>query len=338
MSRLRLALLVAVVCVGLGVSAGYFLLQRRAVAGLAGPTPTVAQPPADLDALLAAPRVVFRDTTPGAGYSMLAIAPLSDPAGPRVDLAMRCERVYATAGAGVCLRARRSLAPSYELAALDDRLAPRSATPLPGPPSRARMSADGSLVSTTVFLTGHSYGQVGFSTETVIRQRGRSLGTLEGWTTILPDGSRLTAADRNFWGVTFATDDDTFFATAASGSTTWLVRGSIATRTMTALRTDAECPSLSPDGTKVAYKKRLDAGPGVWRLAVLDLATQRETLLVDSRNVDDQAEWLDDDRVLYALPGAGGATGTSDVWVQPADGTGAPSVLIPRAASPAVVR
>jgi len=337
-SRLRTALLVAVVCIGLGVSGGYFLLQRRAVAGLAGPTTALAQPPADLDALLAEPRVVFRDTTPGAGYSMLAVAALSDPAGPRVDLGLRCERVYATARAGVCLRARRSLAPSYELAALDDRLDPRTATPLPGPPSRARTSADGSLVATTVFLTGHSYGQVGFSTETVIRQRGRSLGTLEGWTTVLPDGSRLTRADRNFWGVTFSEDDDTFFATAASGSTTWLVRGSIATRTMTALRTDAECPSLSPGGTKVAYKKRLDAGPGVWRLAVLDLTTGTETLLADTRSVDDQVEWLDEDRVLYAVPREGGTNGTSDVWVQPGDGTGAPAVLIPGAASPAVVR
>ena len=138
--------------------------------------------------------------------------------------------------------------------------------------------------------------------------------------------------------MTFAEDDETFYATAASGSTTWLVRGSLAARTTTALRTDAECPSLSPDGTKVAYKKRLDAGAGVWRLAVLDLVTHKETLLAETRSVDDQVEWLDDGRVLYALPRAGSGSGTSDVWVQPADGSGAPAVLIPGAASPAVVR
>lgn len=336
MTRARTTLLVAVLCLCLGVAGGYVVLQRRAAAT---PAPTAAaQLPADAGALLTAPRIVFRDTTPGASYSMVAVAALADPSGPRADLAVRCERVYAVARSGVCLRARRSLAPSYELAALDAKLLPRSSTPLPGPPSRARLSADGTLVATTVFLTGHSYAQATFSTETVIRRDGRSLGNLETWTTRLPDGSVLTGADRNYWGVTFAEDDDTFFATAAAGSTTWLVRGSLRNRTMSALQTNAECPSLSPDGTRVAYKKRLDARPGVWRLAVLDLATRHETLLAETRSVDDQVEWLDDARMLYALPRTDSATGTWDVWVQAADGSGTPTVLIAGAASPAVVR
>jgi hypothetical protein len=336
MSRARMAVLVVVVCLCLGAAGGYVVLQRRAVAGSVPTAP--AQPPADAGALLSAPRIVFRDTTPGAGYSTIAVVALADPGGPRADLALRCERVYATARGGVCLRARRSLAPSFELATLDDRLTPRSVTPLGGPPSRARMSADGTLVATTVFLTGQSYAQSTFSTETLIRRDGRNLGNVETWTTTLPDGSTLTRPDRNYWGVTFATDDDTFFATAASGSTTWLVRGSLARRRMTALQTDAECPSLSPDGTRVAYKKRLGGRPGVWRLAVLDLATGHETVLADTRSVDDQAEWLDGSRVLYALPRTGNDAGTSDVWVQPADGSGAPAVLIAGGASPAVVR
>ncbi len=335
-SRARLALLVGVLVLCLAVAGGYLLLQRRTAAG---PVPTVdARPTADVGALLAAPRIVFRDTTPGAGYSMLAVTALSDPGGPRADLPLRCDRVYTTARSGVCLRPRRSLAPTYELVTLDDRLSPRTATPLAGPPSRGRISTDGNLVATTVFLTGHSYAAATFSTETVIRRDGRSLANLETWRTRLPDGSALTRPDRNYWGVTFAGDDDTFYATVASGSTTWLVRGSIAAQTMTGLQTDAECPSLSPDGTRVAYKKRLDGRPGEWRLAVLDLATRRETLLAETRSVDDQVEWLDDAHVLYALPRAGNETATSDVWVQPADGSGAPSVLIPGAASPAVVR
>jgi len=328
--------MVAVVCLCLGVAGGYFVIQRQAVTG---PVATAAvQPPADAGRLLSAPRIVFRDTTPGASYSTVAVVALADPSGPRADLPLRCERVYATAGSGVCLRARRSLAPSYELEALDDRLEPRSVTPLSGPPSRARISADGTLVATTVFLTGHSYAQTTFSTETVIRREGRSLGNLESWTTWLPDGSTLDRSDRNYWGVTFGTDDDTFFATAASGAHTWLVRGSLGERTMTALQTDAECPSLSPDGRRVAYKKRLGGQPGVWRLAVLDLASRQETLLAETRSVDDQVEWLDDARLLYALPRTGGETGTSDVWVQPADGSGSPAVLIASAASPAVIR
>jgi hypothetical protein len=52
--------------------------------------------------------------------------------------------------------------------------------------------------------------------------------------------------------------------------------------------------------------------------------------------VDDQVEWLDDDRVVYGLPRDESAL--TDVWVVPADGGGRPSVLVPRAWSPAVVR
>ena len=56
----------------------------------------------------------------------------------------------------------------------------------------------------------------------------------------------------------------------------------------------------------------------------------RETPLAELRSVDDQAEWLDDDTVLYGLDG--------DVWSVPADGTGEPERFLADADSPAVVR
>ena len=65
------------------------------------------------------------------------------------------------------------------------------------------------------------------------------------------------------------------------------------------LHENVECPSLSPDGTRVAYKRRTGSATRPWRLTVLDLATMRETPLAEPRSVDDQAEWLDDDHVLY---------------------------------------
>ncbi|WP_123447377.1 MULTISPECIES: hypothetical protein [unclassified Rathayibacter] len=65
----------------------------------------------------------------------------------------------------------------------------------------------------------------------------------------------------NLWRVTVATDGDTYHATAASGSLTWLVRGSMSARTTMAIQDPTECPSLSPDDTRVAYKK--DVGDGV---------------------------------------------------------------------------
>ena len=200
------------------------------------------------------------------------------------------------------------------------------------------MSGDWSLVATTTFVGGHSYAQGSFSTETLIRRNGMNLGNIESWKATV-DGRPLRSVDRNFWGVTFAKDDDTFYATAASGSTTWLMRGSIKEKSMVSLRTDAECPSLSPDQTKIAYKKRLDSkARGVWRLAVLDLRTGQESLLAETRSVDDQVEWLDGNRLLYGLSRPGSEATTSDVWVVPADGTGAPTVFIPEASSPAVVR
>jgi hypothetical protein len=108
---------------------------------------------------------------------------------------------------------------------------------------------------------------------------------------------------------------------------------------MVALRTDAECLSLSPDQSRIAYKKRLESkARGVWRLAVLDLRTGQESLLAETRRVDDQAEWLDNNRLLYGLPGPRAEATTSDVWVVPADGTGETTVVIPEASSPAVVR
>ncbi len=172
-----------------------------------------------------------------------------------------------------------------------------------------------------------------------IRRDGRSLGSLESWTTTLPNGTTLDAVDRNYWGVTFAPDDDHFYATVASGGETWLVHGSLSAKSMTALRNDAECPSLSPDGTRVAYKKRLgNPKPGVWRLAVLDLASNTETVLAETRNVDDQMEWLDDSAVLYAVARTGSEATVADVWRVPADGSGAPELFIPQASSPAVVR
>jgi hypothetical protein len=63
---------------------------------------------------------------------------------------------------------------------------------------------------------------------------------------------------------------------------------------------------------------------------MLDLATMTETPLAETRNIDDQAEWLDDHTVLY---GDG-----ENIYQVPADGSGTPSMFIADGLSPAVVR
>ena len=205
-----------------------------------------------------------------------------------------------------------------------------------GGPSRARVSADGSRAASTVFVAGHSYLDAGFSTvtEVVDTATGKGLGNLETYR-IVKDGAPYRSADVNFWGVTFATDD-TFYATLGTRGRTYLVRGEVGTRELTVLRENAECPSLSPDGTKVAYKKATgSASARRWRFTVLDLASGVETALPETRSIDDQLAWLDADHVLYGVPR--GETGRTDVWVSPLSG-GQPRLLVPDADSPAVVR
>jgi hypothetical protein len=194
----------------------------------------------------------------------------------------------------------------------------------------------------TVFVTGHSYAEGGFSTETTIldAESGTVVGTLEQFA-VIRDGVRVQAPDYNFWGVTFARDSNRYFATLGTAGKTYLVEGDVAARQMRVLREGVECPSLSPDNTRLAFKKQVGTGGRIhWQVAVLDLATMHETPLAsEPRNVDDQVEWLDDGHVVYGLPReASPPTAATDVWVLAADGSGAPQRLVGQAWSPAVLR
>ncbi|TRW43703.1 hypothetical protein FJ693_16605 [Georgenia yuyongxinii] len=283
-----------------------------------------------------APRIVFRNTAPGASYGHVAVVPLGDPAGPRAVTPVVCDRVDAVDGASSCLRTKRGILTSYEAQLLDRSWRQVRSWPLAGIPNRTRLSRDGELVATTTFVTGHTYAQTGFSTHTEIsRADGESYGNIEEFT-LSVDGAPIAPVDRNIWGVTFA-DATTFYATAASATLgkTWLVRGDLEARTLAAVRENAECPSLSPDGARVAYKK--DTGSRFWAIAVTDLASGKETTLGESRSVDDQIEWLDDDTVLYGLPRVD-EPGVTDVWSIGVKAGAEPTLLIPQAWSPAVVR
>ncbi|MEV4342918.1 hypothetical protein AB0J83_00360 [Actinoplanes sp. NPDC049596] len=338
-TRIRVAVLAAVVVLALLVAVVYVLRVQREQASEAEAAPAV--PVADLTTATAGPHLVFRNTALGNGYGKLAVVPLSDPGGARALTTMSCERAYAAAGRSVCLSARRGITNTYKAEVLDDAWEATGDLPLTGLPSRVRLSRDGSLAVTTTFVYGDSYATVGqFSTRTLITRigaGGKGSADLENFK-LYVDGKRVTAADRNLWGVTFA-DDDTFYATAASGGTTWLVKGSLSSHRLDSIRTDVECPSLSPDRTRIAFKKHGNLPNGQWRLAVYDLRTGQETLLAEQTSVDDQAEWLDDDTVLYGLPRTSDSgAATSDIWAVPADGTGAPRLLVRDAWSPAVVR
>src|SRR5665647_1466451 len=178
------------------------------------------------------------------------------------------------------------------------------------------------------------YAAASFSTQTIItRIGGASYGTLENFS-LIHAGERIAPLDRNYWGVTFAADDDTFYATVQWSQHTWLVKGSLSQRLVVTLRQDAECPSLSPDGQHIVYKQRGNLPAGQWRLVRYDVATGQVTQLAETRSVDDQVEWLDDSHVIYGIPRTGTEAGTTDVWELPIDSSGLPKLLIPEAWSP----
>ena len=284
------------------------------------------------------PRIVFRNTARGEGYGHVASVSLDAPGGERAVGPLVCDRVDATSVNTVCLRGLRGVVTTFEAQLYDAADQLERTWPLSGIPSRTRLSADSELVATTAFVTGHSYATTGFSTETVVMDAsGRSLGNLEDFALIVGD-SAVVAVDRNIWGVTFTDDGRTFYATAASGGRTWLVAGDLEERTLTAVREGAECPSLAPDGRRVAYKKNVGtAGEVRWTVAVYDILSGQETVLPIEQNVDDQVEWLDDETILFGLARAE-TPGDSDVWAVAADGSAAPAVLIEHAWSPAVVQ
>ncbi|KDN21219.1 PD40 domain-containing protein [Amycolatopsis rifamycinica] len=283
-----------------------------------------AEPAAALT--LAPGQLLFRDTATG----RVGAVPLGDPrAKPRLG-DLKCDRFAVAKRTAVCLAVRPGTLPAItDVLVLDEHLAVRHTEALPGTPSRARVSPDGKRVYWTLFVTGDSYAQTGFSTRAGLYEveTGRLVKTIEELP-VFVDGKRYFAHDVNYWGITFAPDGNRFYATLGSKGRTYLVEADYGRYRGKAVRENVECPSLSPDGKRVAFKKKV--ADGVWRLAVLDLGTLTETELAETGSVDDQALWQDGHTILYGLGNA--------VWAVPADGSGSPRQLVAGAASPAVTQ
>jgi hypothetical protein len=241
---------------------------------------------------------------------------------------LSCERVYYAAGHGICM----GVAPSgvdYTGTIFNSKLEKEATIPLNGLPSRARVSKDGRYGSMTVFVTGDSYleSSTAFSTRTYVldMESDKVIGQLEQYS-VTKEGKPFSAVDFNFWGMTFdPTDSNRFYATLGTGDHHYLVEGNIAEKSMTVLRDGVECPSLSPDGKQIAYKSRIGHS-NRWHIRVLEVATLKDHAVAESRSVDDQAEWLNDETLAYS-------DGTN-VYTVPADGSGEEQLLIRDASSP----
>ncbi|TJZ54645.1 hypothetical protein FCH28_12960 [Streptomyces piniterrae] len=258
-----------------------------------------------------------------------------DPGGTRAVSKTKCDRIYAASRTVACLYADGTLG-TVTMRILDADLRERKAIPASGIPNRVRVSNSGRMVSWTAFVGGDSYATLDFATRTGIydTKTGTLFKTLETFA-VTKDGKPYQSIDINYWGVTFTDDDNTFYATMYTKGHRYLVQGDFAARTVRTLRDHVECPSLSPNGTRIAFKAPIngDSTRG-WRLSVLDLATNRVTRTAETHSVDDQAAWLDNSTLAYAQQHS---DGTKDLWTVPADGAGKPRLLLRNAHSPAAL-
>jgi hypothetical protein len=321
-------------------SVGTRLNDARAVADAGPGGPATSGEPAV--AGIATRRVYFRHTGVDSHRSEVAWVDTANLQNVHFASQLKCEVVHVAKDRGICLAARRGVLGTYEARLFDtDDFSVISTFPLNGIPSRARVSSDGSLAALTVFVTGHGYATLGFSTQTLLvdANTGKVLADLEEFE-VRRDGLVMKEEDFNFWGVTFSPDSKHFYATLSTGVDHYLVRGDVSAGRADVIHANVECPSLSPDARHVAYKRRLKVGNRVfWQLQILDLDTGREIDLAERRSIDDQLEWLDERHVLYSVPSESDKSGpVTDVWVAPIDTRSQPRLYLQNAYSPAAVR
>jgi hypothetical protein len=287
-------------------------------------------------------RIFFRYSGIDGNYGKVAFVDARRVAQPQFVDGLTCEAVYVAGDRGICLRVEYRILGIFAAALFDARtFGALGKVPVKGIPSRARVSVDGKIAASTVFTSGHGYDSMSFSTQTLLIDVASSqiIADLETFS-VRRDGKPFKNRDFNFWGVTFSPDSQYFYATLSTQRQHLLVKGDIAARSAVVIQENVECPSLSPDGKRIAYKKRLNRpGNVAWQLHVLDLASRNDTPLAEKRSVDDQLEWLNDEFVLYTLPDSDTrATPVTNVWRIGADGNAPPELFLKNASSPAVVR
>jgi hypothetical protein len=286
----------------------------------------------------------FRANAFGHNFGQLAVVSTDAMDKVQYSAELRCNRVHFAGGIGVCLSLEKT-GPNFAISSatgFDQSMKKRWTTRLMGLPSRVRVSPSGRLAAVTLFRFGESYASLKFSTQTEIldTRTGEVLADLEQFS-VTRDRREFKSPDFNFWGVTFTGtgNENIFYATLWSKNRTYLVKTDLERHTATVIHDSVECPSLSPDGMRIAFKKRIGTNDVAWRLTMLDLRDGLERSLGESRSVDDQVEWLDNNHVLYGLSSGNVLLGASaDIWLLSTETNAAPQLFLKGAFSPAVFR
>ena len=307
------------------------------------------------------PFALVRDTKPASKnqINLVTIDPKTRKPTTRRPLNIQCERISLASQkiAGVpswavfCLGAPAAkqfgASPYYRVT--DGALKDQSTgnLPLGMIVSRARIASDAAYASSTAFVSSGGYSAGNLSTEALVidLKTNKILPQLERWV-IRQNGKAVNYKDPankdlNVWGVSFVRgQSNVFYATVQFNKVQYLAKGDVAKQSLEVMKAGIECPSVSPDGKRIAYKHR---DKQRWHSAVLDLTTFKTTVFKDPSSVDDQIEWLDNDTLLYETvtfkpQGPSVDLLARSVSASLANPSAAPTLWLSNAASPAVSR
>lgn len=295
--------------------------------GETGPHPGVDIDPDDI-------AMAFVSRIPGDDYGKVGYVTAE---AERFQTELECVRLDLNKFGGLCLASANGFTGSGNGLITNSSLVPIKSFGL-NSPNRAAVSPDGSLIAWTGFTFGDSYLEAGaFATITqlISLDRGRAANLERSFKTF-KGGEPFFNNDRNYWGVTFV-DNDLFYATVGSRGGTDIVEGRVSTSRLDVIIENATCPEVSPDGKTLVAKER---GEGIFfQLIAIDLETGERRNLGETRSVEDQVEFLDNDTVVYALPNTEEGTDAQpawDIWALDLAPGSTPTLIVPFADSPAV--
>lgn len=246
-----------------------------------------------------------------------------------------CNRVHANKNHGICLQQKQGLTMTTDVLVFEIEGNTRLIGSTDGIPNRARMSPDGKYAAYTSFVTGDSYNDAGFSTRSYIVDIEKNVigDNLERYT-LIHNNKHIDPIDKNYWGITFFNDSNSFLVTVMYSGVPYLAKGTLDEKKIEIITDRIECPSLSPDNKKIVFKERISKTE--WRIIVMVLSNLTRISTSELENVDDQVEWYDNDNLVYSKINY--ETQKINLMKASANGDGKPELLIEHGMSPSMIQ